>query len=77
MVKKLLFSVVVFSLIVPATIFGQSKTNPVDKFAQMDDLLPTPNEQRTASGAPGRGYWQQRADYVINVELDDTNQRLN
>jgi hypothetical protein len=76
MVNKFLFSVLLSCLIVPATIFAQSKTNPVDKFAQMDDLLPTPNEQRTASGAPGRGYWQQRADYVINVELDDTNQRL-
>jgi len=42
----------------------------------MDDLLPTPNEQRTASGAPGRGYWQQRADYDIKVELDDGKQRI-
>ncbi len=32
--------------------------------------MPTPNDQRTASGAPGRGYWQQRADYKIQVELD-------
>ncbi|HYJ89495.1 MAG TPA: hypothetical protein VEW46_25765, partial [Pyrinomonadaceae bacterium] len=56
--------------------FAQSKTDPVNKFAQMDDLLPTPNEQRTASGAPGNRYWQQRADYDIKVELDDINQRL-
>src|SRR5690242_20649584 len=27
--------------------------------------LPTPGATRTASGQPGRGYWQQRADYVI------------
>ena len=32
--------------------------------------LPSPNAQRTASGAPGRAYWQQRADYAIDVELD-------
>src|SRR5215203_2143606 len=32
--------------------------------------LPTPNTIRTASGAPGPGYWQQRADYVIWAELD-------
>jgi hypothetical protein len=38
--------------------------------------LPTPNEYRTASGAPGSRYWQQRADYVIDVELDDVNQRI-
>jgi hypothetical protein len=66
----------VLLLLLPAAAFAQSKSYPSDKFKQMDDLLPTPNEQRTASGAPGRGYWQQRADYVINVELDDTKQRL-
>lgn len=32
--------------------------------------LPQPSALRTASGAPGRDYWQQRADYVIRVELD-------
>ncbi len=47
-----------------------------DKFRQLVELLPTPNEQRTASGAPGRAYWQQRADYVIEAELDDANQSL-
>lgn len=56
--------------------FGQSKSNPVDKFRQLEENLPTPNEYRAASGAPGYRYWQQRADYVIDVELDDANQRL-
>jgi hypothetical protein len=56
--------------------FGQSKSNPSDKFKQLDEKLPTPNEYRTASGAPGNKYWQQRADYVIDVELDDVNQRI-
>jgi hypothetical protein len=53
-----------------------TKPLPTDKFRQLAELLPTPNEQRTASGAPGHGYWQQRADYAIDVELDDTNQRI-
>ncbi|MEY2880193.1 MAG: hypothetical protein RLZZ15_2573 [Verrucomicrobiota bacterium] len=53
-----------------------TKPLPQDKFRQLEELLPTPNEQRTASGAPGRAYWQQRADYTIDVELDDTNQSL-
>jgi hypothetical protein len=61
---------------VPALTTAQHRTTPVDKFAQMEDLLPTPNVYRTASGAPGRNYWQQRADYDIKVELDDANQRL-
>ncbi len=47
-----------------------------DAFAQLDYLLPTPGADRTASGAPGPGYWQQRADYQIQVELDDQNQRI-
>ena len=50
--------------------------NPVDKFKQLEEILPTPNDQRTASGAPGHKYWQQRADYVIDVELDEVNRRI-
>ena len=72
----LFVSCLVVLLLLPATAFAQSKSYPSDKFKQMDDLLPTPNEQRTASGAPGRGYWQQRADYDIKVEIDDLKQRL-
>ncbi|GAB2794825.1 M1 family metallopeptidase [Rhabdobacter roseus] len=45
-------------------------------FEQLGTTLPTPNTYRTASGAPGREYWQQRADYDIKVELDDENQRI-
>ncbi|HEX8247233.1 MAG TPA: M1 family metallopeptidase, partial [Pyrinomonadaceae bacterium] len=57
-------------------VFAQSKSKPSDKFKQLEEDLPTPNEYRTASGAPGNRYWQQRADYVIDVELDDVNQRI-
>ena len=46
------------------------------KFEQLGETLPTPNSYRTGSGAPGPNYWQQRADYVINVELDDNTQKL-
>ncbi len=46
------------------------------KFEQLDQLLPTPNSYRTGAGAPGQNYWQQRADYVINVEFDDKTQLL-
>ncbi|RDV13274.1 M1 family peptidase [Pontibacter diazotrophicus] len=46
------------------------------KFGQLGQELPTPNTYRTASGAPGHQYWQQRADYTIKVELDDKNQSL-
>jgi hypothetical protein len=46
------------------------------KFEQLDQLLPTPNTYRTASGAPGHQYWQQKADYVIAVELNDETQSI-
>jgi hypothetical protein len=38
--------------------------------------LPTPNQLRTAAGAPGRDYWQQRVDYVIRASLDTVAQRV-
>ena len=41
------------------------------KFKQLYEELPTPNVYRTASGAPGHEYYQQKADYEINVELDE------
>ncbi|MEP5610728.1 MAG: M1 family metallopeptidase [Cyclobacteriaceae bacterium] len=44
------------------------------KFEPLDDVLPTPNNYRLGSGAPGPDYWQQRADYNIKVSLDETNQ---
>lgn len=77
--KKIIRQLVVLSLILSSfcMIVAQSKSKPSDKFRQLnDDELPTPNEQRTGSGAPGNKYWQNRADYVIDVEIDDANQRL-
>ena len=43
------------------------------KFKQLHEELPTPNVYRTASGAPGHEYYQQKDDYEINVELDEEN----
>jgi hypothetical protein len=51
-------------------------SNHGNKFEQLGGTLPTPNEYRTASGAPGPKYWQQRADYDIKCELDETNLKL-
>jgi hypothetical protein len=46
------------------------------KFAQLDIELPTPNEYRTAAGAPGHNYYQQKADYKIKLTLDDVTQKI-
>lgn len=47
-----------------------------DKFAQLGTLLPTPNTYRNAAGAPGHEYYQQKADYKINLLLNDGDQTL-
>jgi hypothetical protein len=56
-------------------LFGQDR-GWKGKFEQLDQKLPTPNSYRNGSGAPGADYWQQQADYVINVEVDDKTQIL-
>src|SRR6478736_10234897 len=53
------------------------QSNHGNKFEQLGTILPTPNEYRTASGAPGAKYWQQRCDYDIVCELDEPNRKLN
>lgn len=66
------------------TVFAQEKkikqglqghTNQ-NKFKQLKDQLATPNSQRTASGAPGVNYTQQKVDYVMDIVLDDENKRI-
>lgn len=72
--KKLsLFS---FLLLLGLGISAQDKRYNHSKFKQLQYELSTPNVYRTASGAPGHMYWQQQADYVIAVTLDDENQSI-
>ncbi len=47
-----------------------------DKFRQLDELLPTATDTRTASGAPGHRYWQQRADYRMRATLDESKRAI-
>ena len=66
------------SLLLISSFFGQNiqnnpQSNHGNKFEQLGTILPTPNDYRTASGAPGAKYWQQRADYEIDVTLDEKN----
>ncbi|SHL18314.1 M1 family metallopeptidase [Hymenobacter psychrotolerans] len=64
------------TLLLAAPALAQTTNSGTDKFAQLETLLPTPNSYRTASGAPGTDYWQQRADYNIRVKLDDEKQAI-
>ena len=56
------------------------KNNPTsnhgNKFEQLGTILPDANTYRTASGAPGHQYWQQKADYKINVTLDENSRYI-
>ncbi len=70
--KKLILLLTV-SLIVFA---GNAQDDWQQRFEQLGTILPTANSYRTASGAPGNEYWQQKADYKIKVTLDDENQRI-
>ncbi len=47
-----------------------------NKFRQLKEMLATPNSQRTASGAPGKDYSQQKVDYDMSIVLDDNNQKI-
>src|SRR3954466_1014335 len=65
------------SFINAQNIQNNPNSNHGNKFEQLGAILPTPNEYRTASGAPGPKYWQQRCDYDIKCELDEPNLKLN
>ena len=65
---KQLFTVLFVGL--ASSVISQSK------FAQLDTELPTPNEYRTAAGAPGHNYYQQKADYKMQIRIDDETQKL-
>ncbi len=61
-------------LLSPFFVLSQGKWEK--KFEQLGTILPSPNNYRTASGAPGIDYWQQKADYKIKVTVNDKNQIL-
>ena len=80
---KKINSLVLSAFFISIAAFGQSTAkNPQkghtdnNKFRQLKDVLPTPNSQRTASGAPGYEYTQQKVDYVMNIVLDEKTNRI-
>ena len=54
----------------------QTEQINTNKFRQLNQEFSSPNMFRTASGAPGPAYYQQQADYKINIELDDLNKKI-
>ncbi|MDO6597781.1 M1 family metallopeptidase [Oceanihabitans sp. 2_MG-2023] len=73
--SALFLSVGAFAQDEEATEREQGHTNN-NKFKQLYDEFSTPNMYRTASGAPGSAYYQQQADYKMDLVLDDVNAKL-
>ena len=65
---------VILSLTEPVD--AQSRSNHGNKFEQIADMLPTPNNFRSMDGTPGPDYWQQRCDYDIRCSLDTDRHKL-
>ena len=68
-------SLIVLTLFFVVSAIAQENTN-TNKFRQLYQDLPTPNAYRTASGAPGPWYYQQKADYKMKIVLDDEKQTI-
>ncbi len=74
---KLLIALLLLSSFTYAQDIRNNPTsNHGNKFEQLGTILPTPNEYRTASGAPGNKYWQQRCDYDIKCSLNEKERKL-
>ncbi|WP_025742717.1 M1 family metallopeptidase [Aquimarina pacifica] len=84
--KKILLVLLAIFLMLGAVTYAQDQgaaknerelghTNK-NKFKQMYDEFATPNMYRTGSGAPGPAYYQQQADYKMDIELDDKNKKI-
>ena len=70
---------VILTLIASIIVFISTAQNPnlnYNKFKQLKEEMATPNVYRTASGAPGHAYYQNEADYVMNLTLNDQQQKL-
>lgn len=73
MKRFLIICFLLTTAIAKAQYLNNPGSNHGNRFEQLSFLLADPNEYRTASGAPGPKYWQQRADYDITCELDEAN----
>ena len=78
MKKNIIFLIISVLLFPIENISQQKQTEKINtnKFRQLNQEFASPNMFRTASGAPGPAYYQQQADYIINIEFDDANKKI-
>jgi hypothetical protein len=78
--KRIVFAcslqLIACSFLLAQNIQNNPGSNHGNKFEQLGTIMPSPNDYRTASGAPGSKYWQQRVDYDIKCDLDESNLKL-
>ena len=82
--NKIKFAFAAYLLLFGASVTAQEETKKErepghysqSRFKQLNEEFATPNMFRTASGAPGPAYYQQQADYKMDIELDDKNTRI-
>ncbi|MCH2032606.1 MAG: M1 family metallopeptidase [Tenacibaculum sp.] len=81
--KRTLYSFLLICCVFTISVNGQNRERKTqkghtneNKFKQLEDLLPTPNDRHTASGAPGVKYTQQKVDYKMDITLDDEKRRI-
>ena len=75
-ILTLVLAVIISSGLQAQLLKNNSEAKHANKFEQLDPVWRSPNLYRTADGAPGPEYWQQRADYKIKARLDTKEQRL-
>ena len=80
--KKIVTLAFSFLFAITATLAQNSSKKQIkghtdqNKFRQLKDVLPTPNNRRTASGAPGYEYTQQKVDYIMDIVLDEKTNKI-
>jgi hypothetical protein len=69
-------NICIFLVFIASVGFAQITNQGASKFKQLYQELPTPTSYRNAAGAPGHEYWQQKADYDMQIEIDDKSQKI-
>ena len=64
-------------VLTPTFLFAQNKNLNYNKFKQLKEEIASPNVFRTAAGAPGHEYYQNEADYVMSIILNEPRQSVN
>ena len=78
-IKLIMISMIFSSMGISQEVKENSRQNGhlnINKFRQMYQEFSSPNMFRTAAGAPGPAYYQQQADYKMDIELDDRNKKI-